>query len=60
MKSLPRKRRERGGIYAEKDVASFTEATGLLPALPYNERDRRELLSFYSIQSMSNWTGQPR
>lgn len=58
MKSLPRKRGARGGIYTEKDVASFTEATGLMPALPQSAHDRQALLSLYSIRSLNDWTGR--
>ena len=60
MKSRPRKRALRKGIYAEKDVASFGEATGLIPALPENAQERRALLSLYSIQTTPDWTAQPR
>ena len=60
MKSIPRKRRAHFDIGSEKDVASFTEATGLLPSFPPDERDRHAMLSLYNIRSLPNWTGQPK
>lgn len=58
MKSLPRKRTERDAFWNEKDVASFTEATGLVPALPAEPRSRYNLLALYAIHSMPTWDGR--
>ena len=60
LKSRPRKREARFPLECEKDVASFTEATGLLPSFPPDERDRHAILSLYNIRSLPNWTGQPK
>ena len=60
MKSRPRKREARFSLEHEKDVASFTEATGLLPSFPPDARSRREILSLYAIKSLPSWTGQPK
>lgn len=60
MKSRPRKRGARFALENEKDVASFSEATGLLPSFPPDAHSRKELLSLYSIRSLPNWTGQPK
>ena len=57
MKSLPRKRRERDTFYERGDVASATEATGLVPALPAEPHQRRNLLALYAIHNAPTWGG---
>ncbi len=50
MKSMPRKRRERDFLLAERDVASANEATGLLPSFPQDRLSRLEFLQLYALQ----------
>lgn len=60
MKSRPRKKAARFALESEKDVASFSEATGLLPSFPPDAHSRREILSLYAIKNLPSWTGQPK